>query len=56
MLGWLIEIRNFFLALTLAWVGVSLSNADKVEVEKADQIKPTIEATASANCSSIRRH
>lgn len=24
MLGWIIEIRNFFLAAILAWVGVTL--------------------------------
>lgn len=33
MLGWLIEIRNFFLAISLAWIGVAIISAPAPEPE-----------------------
>ena len=56
MLGWLIEIRNFFLALTLAWVGVSLATEEPAKVEKPAKFTPVAEATVSGKCASARRH
>ena len=35
MLGWLIEIRNFFLAISLAWIGVAIISAPAPEPEEA---------------------
>jgi len=33
MLGWLIEIRNFFIAISLAWIGISFVSADESKPE-----------------------
>jgi len=56
MLGWLIGIRDFFLTLTLAWVGISLAQANPVEPDEIDKIQPKLEASASHNCPPSRRH
>ncbi len=56
MFGWLIEIRNFFLALTLAWVGVSLTEKSPDASEHTVKFKPTAEAAANRECPSSRPH
>jgi hypothetical protein len=56
MLGWLIGIRDFFLTLTLAWVGISLAQPNPVALEEIDKIQPALEASATRNCLLSRRH
>ena len=36
MLGWLIEIRNFFLALSLGWLGVTFAAPSSDTEETAE--------------------
>lgn len=43
MLGWLIEIRNFFLAISLAWLGVTFAPATSDTTESVDQPRMSIQ-------------
>ena len=56
MLGWLMELRDFLLALTLAWVGISLADTNADSHEKTGPVKPTIEAMAQDKCDPAQRH
>ena len=47
MLGWLIEIRNFFLAISLGWLGVTFAAPDQNAAESDEQATVSTEDTAN---------